>query len=61
MTATIAVQSAARNDAGLVPRVSEGLALLAGIAQGPGLVSHRDQLGPAPRPCLLYTSDAADE
>jgi len=50
MTATTAVQSAARNDAGLVPKVSEGPALLAGIAQGPGLVSHRDRLGPAPRP-----------
>jgi NADH:ubiquinone oxidoreductase subunit F (NADH-binding) len=30
--------------------VSSGPALLAGIAQGPGLVAHRDRLGPAPRP-----------
>ena len=50
MTATIAVQSAARNDVGLIPKVSEGPALLAGITPGPGLASHRDRLGPAPRP-----------
>ena len=50
MTATTAVQSTLRNDTGLVPKVSEGPALLAGIAQGPGYASHRDRLGPTPRP-----------
>jgi len=39
---------AVRNDVGLIPEVSEGPALLAGIADGPGLAAHRDRLGPVP-------------
>ena len=35
---------------GLVAEVSKGPALLAGIAEGPGLAGHRDRLGPAPLP-----------
>ena len=51
MTAsTRALPSAVRNNVGLTPAVSEGPALLAGIAEGPGLRSHRDRLGPAPTP-----------
>lgn len=53
MTAvTTALPSAVRNDVGLVPDVSEGPALLAGIADGPGLATHRDRLGPAPTPSV---------
>ncbi len=51
MTAsTRALPSSVRNNVGLTPAVSEGPALLAGIAEGPGLRSHRDRLGPAPTP-----------
>ena len=51
MTAgTRALPSAVRNNVGLTPAVSEGPALLAWIAEGPGLRSHRDRLGPAPTP-----------
>ena len=51
MTAsTRALPSAVRNNVGLTPAVSEGPALLGGIAEGPGLRSHRDRLGPAPTP-----------
>jgi len=51
MTAmTSVLRPSARNEVGLAPMVSQGPALLAGIAQGPGLVAHRDRLGPAPRP-----------
>ena len=35
---------------GLDPVVSDGPALLAGIAQGPGLAAHRRRLGRAPTP-----------
>jgi NADH:ubiquinone oxidoreductase subunit F (NADH-binding) len=45
-----ALRPIARNDMGLDPVVSQGPALLAGIAQGPGLVAHRGRLGPAPTP-----------
>ncbi|MEO8555335.1 MAG: NADH-ubiquinone oxidoreductase-F iron-sulfur binding region domain-containing protein [Actinomycetota bacterium] len=51
MTAmTTALPSAVRNNVGLTPAVSEGPALLAGIADGPGLGAHRDRVGPAPAP-----------
>jgi NADH:ubiquinone oxidoreductase subunit F (NADH-binding) len=39
-----------RNEVGLDPVVEQGPALLAGIAQGPGLVAHRGLLGPVPKP-----------
>jgi NADH:ubiquinone oxidoreductase subunit F (NADH-binding) len=39
--------------------VSEGPALLAGIAQGPGLAAHLNRLGPAPRPSLGALVDMA--
>jgi NADH:ubiquinone oxidoreductase subunit F (NADH-binding) len=47
---TTALRPIVRNELGLDPVVSQGPALLAGIAQGPGLEIHRDRLGPAPRP-----------
>ncbi len=50
MTALVTTNVAVRNDAGLVAHVSEGPALLAGIADGPGLEAHRDRHGPAPAP-----------
>jgi NADH:ubiquinone oxidoreductase subunit F (NADH-binding) len=40
----------AGNDGGLAPTVSSGPALLAGVAEGPGLEAHRARFGPAPRP-----------
>lgn len=49
MTAT-ALQPAVGTGDGRDLEVSQGPALLAGIAAGPGLVAHRDRLGPAPRP-----------
>jgi len=54
MTDTIGVaigrRPIARNEMGLDPVVSQGPALLSGIAQGPGLDTHRERLGPAPTP-----------
>ena len=49
MTATV-LPSAARNYVGLASSVLGGPALLAGVAEGPGLAAHRDRLGPAPKP-----------
>ena len=40
----------ARNEDGLDPVVSQGPALLAGIAQGPSLAAHRGRVGDAPHP-----------
>jgi NADH:ubiquinone oxidoreductase subunit F (NADH-binding) len=58
MTAvTSTLPSTVRNNVGLTPAVSQGPALLAGIAEGPGLRPHRDRLGPAPTP----TSEALVE
>jgi NADH:ubiquinone oxidoreductase subunit F (NADH-binding) len=58
MTAvTTALPSAVRNNVGLTPAVSAGPALLAGIADGPSLLAHRQRLGPAPTP----SSDALVE
>jgi NADH:ubiquinone oxidoreductase subunit F (NADH-binding) len=49
-TFATAIPYGIRNDVGLIPDVSEGPALLAGISDGPGLKAHRDRLGPAPTP-----------
>lgn len=49
-TSTTVQPPAARKDVGLVPTVSKGPVLLAGIADGPGLAPHRERLGPAPQP-----------
>ena len=46
----IAATPIARNEVGLDPVVSQGPALLAGIAEGPGLAAHRRRRGPAPTP-----------
>ena len=46
----IAPTPIARNEVGLDPVVSQGPALLAGIAEGPGLAAHRRRRGPAPTP-----------
>jgi len=53
-TETTTLRPMVRNEVGLDPVVSQGPALLAGIAHGPGLAAHRGRLGPAPTP-------AADE
>jgi NADH:ubiquinone oxidoreductase subunit F (NADH-binding) len=47
---TASLRPIVRNEAGLDPVVSPGPALLAGIAQGPGLVAHRSRFGPTPLP-----------
>jgi len=53
MTASVTdLLPAVRHDVGLIAEVSEGPALLAGIADGPGLEAHRDRLGPAPTPSV---------
>jgi len=48
-----------RNEVGLDPMVWQGPALLAGIAQGPGLAVHRGRLGPAPTPSAGELVDLA--
>jgi NADH:ubiquinone oxidoreductase subunit F (NADH-binding) len=63
-TATTAVlatdnQPIVRNEVGLDPVVWQGPALLAGIAQGPGLAAHRGRLGPAPTPSADELVDLA--
>ncbi|HEX7460637.1 MAG TPA: hypothetical protein VF317_00515, partial [Dermatophilaceae bacterium] len=50
---------AVHNDVGLVPYVSEGPALLAGIADGPGLAAHRRRRGPSPTPSAEALVDMA--
>jgi len=50
MKALVTAHVAVHNDVGLVPYVSEGPALLAGIADGPGLAAHRRRRGPSPTP-----------
>ena len=50
MKAPVTAHVAVRNDVGLAPYVSQGPALLAGIAEGPSLAAHRGRLGPAPTP-----------
>lgn len=59
MTALGTASVAVHNDLGLVPYVSEGPALLAGIADGPSLAAHRDRLGPAPTPSAEALVDMA--
>lgn len=50
MKAPVTAHVAVRKDVGLAPYVSQGPALLAGLAEGPGLSAHRGRLGPAPTP-----------
>jgi len=52
-------QPIVRNEVGLDPVVWQGPALLAGIAQGPGLAAHRGRLGPAPTPSADELVDLA--
>jgi NADH:ubiquinone oxidoreductase subunit F (NADH-binding) len=51
-TFATAIPHGIRNHVGLIPDVSEGSVLLAGIAEGPSLRAHRDRLGPAPTPSV---------
>lgn len=59
MTALTTAHVAVRNGLGQVAYVSEGPALLAGIADGPSLAAHRDRLGAAPLPSAEALGDMA--
>jgi len=59
MKAPVTAHIAVRNDVGLAPYVSEGPALLAGIADGPSLAPHRSRRGPVPTPSAEELAEMA--